>query len=95
MRIYLAAQSLGSVCPWTLCLHVNDVILPALEIDTKISEMTAKQWLKLRLGYECKEAKKGIYIDGHECPDVIKEREVFIAQINIYEPDVTHGLQLQ
>ena len=95
VRIYLVAQSLGSICPQMLCLHVNDVILPALEIKAKISELTAKQWLKLKLGYECKEAKKGIYIDGHECPDVIKEREVFIAQINTYELYVTRDLQLQ
>jgi len=95
VRVYLAAQSLGSVCPQMLCLHVNDVILPALEIEAKISKTTAKRWLKLRLGYECKEAKKGIYIDGHERPDVIKEREAFIAQINIYEPYVTRGLQLR
>ena len=93
--IYLAAQSLGSICPQMLCLHVNDIILPALEIEAKISKSTAKRWLKLKLGYECKEAKKEIYIDGYEHPDVIKEREAFIAQINTYEPYVTHDLQLQ
>jgi hypothetical protein len=44
-----------------------------LGIQATISESTAWQWLKFRLGYECKEAKKGIYIDGHEHPDMIKE----------------------
>ena len=29
VHIYLVAQSLGSICLWMLCLHVNDVILPA------------------------------------------------------------------
>jgi len=59
--------------------------LPALGIQATISEPTAQRWLKFRLGYECKEAKKGIYIDGHEHPDVVKEREAFIDQINRYE----------
>ena len=56
----------------------NTVILPALEIKCTIVEYTAQHWLKFKLGYECREAKKGIYIDGHECPDVIKERKEFL-----------------
>ena len=32
MHIYLVAQSLSSITPWTLCHHVNHVILPVLEI---------------------------------------------------------------
>jgi len=90
VRVYLAAQSLGTVTPRMLCHHVNHIILPALEIEATISEPTAVRWLKLRLGYECKEAKKGIYVDGHERPDVIKEREGFIDQIDTYERYVAH-----
>jgi hypothetical protein len=85
VRVYLAAQSLGSVTPRTLCSHVNQTILPALGIQATISESTAERWLKFRLGYQCKEARKGIYIDGHERPDVIEERNVFIDQIDRYE----------
>jgi hypothetical protein len=86
VRVYLAAQSLGTVSPRVLCHHVNDIILPALRIDGKIVESTAQCWLKFRLGYECKEAHKGMYVDGHERLDVIKERDVFInEQLNKYE----------
>ena len=86
VRMYLAAQSLGTVSPRALCHHVNDIILPALRIDGKIVESTAQRWLKFRLGYDCKEAHKGMYVDGHERPDVIKERDVFInEQLNKYE----------
>ena len=81
VRAYLAAQSLGTVSPRALCLHVNNVILPALGIDGKIVESTAQRWLKFRLGYECKEAHKGMYVDGHERPDVIKERTEFIDKL--------------
>ena len=86
VRAYLAVQSLGTVSPRTLCHHVNDIILPALGIDGKIVESMAQRWLKFRLGYECKEAKKGMYVDGHERPDVIKERSEFIEELlNKYE----------
>jgi len=81
MRTYLASQVLGSVMPWTFSQQVNSVILPALGIDAMITESTAQWWLRHKLGYECKEAKKGLYVDGHEHPDVIKERGEFIEQI--------------
>jgi hypothetical protein len=81
VRVYLAAQSLGGVNPRTLCQHVNNVILPTLGIKGTIAEATAHRWLRYKLGYECKEAKKGMYVDGHERPDVIEERNTFIEQI--------------
>jgi hypothetical protein len=81
VRTYLASQNLGTVAPRTFCHHVNTTILPALDIKATITESTAQRWLRLKLGYECKESKKGMYVDGHERPDVIKEREVFIGQI--------------
>ena len=90
VRVFLTAQSLGTVTPLILCHHVNDTLLPALGIQGTIAESTAQRWLKFRLGYECKEAKKGIYIDGHECPDMIKEREAFIGEIDRYEQYVKH-----
>jgi hypothetical protein len=43
------------------------------------------RWLKYRLGYECKETKKGWYIDGHEHPDVIVERKTFLKKPSSYE----------
>ena len=86
MHAYLAAQSLGTVSPLVLCHHVNNIILLALRIDGKIVKSTAWHWLRFRLGYECKEAKKGMYVDGHERPDVIKERNDFIDKLlNKYE----------
>jgi hypothetical protein len=44
VRRYLAAQNLGTITPAELCLHVNNVILLALELTGKksnISEWTA------------------------------------------------------
>ena len=85
VRVYLATCVLGSVTPWTLCQHVNGILLPALGIKGSIVESTAQGWLKFRLGYQCKEAKRGIYIDGHERPDVIEERKEFINELDRYE----------
>jgi len=86
MCVYLTAQSLGTVSPCMLCHHINDIILPALRIDSKIVESTAQRWLKFRLGYECKEAKKGMYVDGHKHLDILKERSEFIDKLfNKYE----------
>lgn len=81
MHKYLVAQPLGSVNPWTFCQQVNNAILPAIGIKATISKSTAQWWLRLKLGYECKESRKGVYMDGHERPDVIKEREGFIGLI--------------
>ena len=68
VRMYLAAQKLGTISPDLLCKHVNKAILPTLQLTTKkasICKCTAIRWLK-KLGYECKDVKKGIYVDGHE-----------------------------
>jgi len=46
-------------------------------------------WLKYRLGYECKESKKGMYIGGYKHPDVIIERKTFLEQLSSYEQYVT------
>ena len=84
---YLAAQNLGTITPHLLCCHVNNVIIPALELTPKkatISERTAINWLK-KLGYTCKDVKKGVYFDGHERPDVIEARKKFLAEISNYE----------
>ena len=86
MHAYLAAQALGTITPHMMCQHINEAILLVLGIKSMISESTAQHWLKFKLGYQCKESKKGLYVDGHECPDIIKERSKFIEQIlNRYE----------
>ena len=87
VRRYLAAQNLGAITPQELCRHVNQVILLALDLSEKkssIHECTAINWLK-KLGYTCKDMKKGVYHDGHEHPDVIEARKKFLDQMQQYE----------
>jgi hypothetical protein len=62
--------------------QVNGVIIPSLGLDTggqQISESTARRWLT-KLGYELKEVKKGIYIDGHEREDVVAYWNKFLKE---------------
>jgi len=62
--------------------QVNSVIIPSLGLNTgghKISESTACRWLT-KLGYELKEMKKGIYVDGHEREDVVTYRNKFLKE---------------
>lgn len=62
--------------------QVNDHILPSLGLDNggqKILEDTACRWLA-KLGYELKEVKKGIYVDGHEREDVVAYWKEFLIK---------------
>ena len=54
--------------PLLLMKQVNNVIIPSLGLDAggqSIAEPTTCRWLA-KLGYELKDVKKGIYVDGHE-----------------------------
>jgi len=60
--------------------QVNNNILPSLGFDSggqTICECTARRWLA-KLRYELKEAKKGIYVDGHEREDVVAYCKEFL-----------------
>ena len=84
---YLTAQNLGTITPEHLCQNVNEVILPALNLtgeNSSICEWTAINWLK-KLGYVCKDVKKGVYHDGHERPDVVEACEKFLTHMKNYK----------
>lgn len=83
---YLAMQNVGTITPRQLCTHVNNVILPALNLTGKnksIFDRTAINWLR-KLGYTCKDVKNGLYHDGHKCPDVVIAHQKFLAQMEQY-----------
>jgi hypothetical protein len=103
VRKYLAAQGLGTITPRELCKHVNEAICPALGLtgdNAKISERTAITWLH-KLGYSYTEVRKGLYFDGHERPDVVQARVMFLEKMQHYERLVylntgdTYNLMLQ
>lgn len=63
-----------------LCLYVNKHLLPSLDIEETISEITAIRWLK-KLGFSVHHAQKGVYVDGHERKDVVEYRREFIGTV--------------
>ena len=66
------------------CRWVNDFLLPNTTLEPgyprKISIETARLWLH-HLGFEVLTARKGIFIDGHERPDVVDARKVFLRKL--------------
>lgn len=50
-----------------------------------IQSRTARRWLH-RLGYNWRDVQKGVFIDGHERPDVIEYRNQFLAEIEALRP---------
>ena len=67
---------------------LNDCLLPSLHIpedchNALISRTTCWRWM-VSLGFEFSKYRKG-YVDGHERPDVVKERKSFIQKIGALE----------
>jgi len=50
-----------------------------------IRSRTARKWLN-KLGYNWKEVKKGVFIDGHERGDVVADRVKFLQRMKELEP---------
>ena len=74
------------------CHHVNNNLLPLLSLPPgfprKISLETARKLLH-DLGFERTDSGKVVHIDGHERPDVVQERAVFLQKLSDLE---THHL---
>ncbi|KIK49712.1 hypothetical protein GYMLUDRAFT_253663 [Collybiopsis luxurians FD-317 M1] len=62
--------------PEKLRRYVNEFLFPSLGIESTISISTATSWLK-KLGFRLARHKKGVYVDGHERPDVVVKRSQY------------------
>lgn len=86
-RAWLFQQEKGKVTPIKFKHGLNNIILPSLGIfpSKPLCERTARRWL-VKLGWQRTTIKKGVYLDGHERPDVVKYRqEDFLPQMLEYE----------
>ena len=72
-RAHLSSVPTGEVTPRQFHKALNDQILPMLELAVKdgLLEHMARQWL-LALGWRRMRVKKGVYMDGHKRPDIVK-----------------------
>jgi hypothetical protein len=80
-KTYLLALPVGDVTAAKFHCALNERILPSLGYQlrgTGLSLRTARRWL-YKLGWRRTELKKGVYMDGHERPDVVEYRnKVFL-----------------
>ncbi|KAF8493765.1 hypothetical protein F5888DRAFT_1806092 [Russula emetica] len=67
----------GRMRPHKLCRYVNKFLLPSLQLEDSISKVTTVRWLT-KLGFKLSQVQKGVYVDGHERPDVVEAQRVFI-----------------
>ncbi|KAJ3004691.1 hypothetical protein NUW54_g4694 [Trametes sanguinea] len=86
-RDWLTAQPSGTITPRAFQASLNETILPTLIISLPrpICERTARRWL-IQLGWRRTVLRKGVYMDGHERPDVVEYRQdTFLPLMAEYE----------
>jgi len=66
-RTYLMSLTTGEVTPTKFGLALNEQILPLLghTLNAPLLNRTMRRWL-VKLGWQRKELRKGVYMDGHE-----------------------------
>ena len=66
------------------CKWVNKTLLPNSTLEPgfprRVSVETSRKWLH-EMGFEVVTARKGIFVDGHERPDVIESRKNFLRKM--------------
>ena len=65
----------SSFCQWVNNELLNSVLDPGY--PRRVSVETARKWLH-ELGFEILQRSKGVFIDGHERPDVVELRVQFL-----------------
>jgi len=89
--LWLQTQKPGSITPISFRQALNADILPNLNIVLKkpLCVRTARRWL-IKLGYQLVSLRKGVYMDGHERPDVVAYRNnEFLPAMLAFESRMT------
>jgi len=75
---WLRLQPANARTPQKFRAHLETEVLPMLTgaVQTTVSESTARRWMQA-VGYKYGAWKKGVYLDGHERPDVQAYRAKF------------------
>ena len=56
-----------------------------IETPIVICSRTAQKWLG-KLGYEYKDVRKDVFVDGHERADVVEDRKNFLKRLEELKP---------
>ncbi|KAI5116463.1 hypothetical protein M0805_006723 [Coniferiporia weirii] len=91
-KVYLASQAISKIKPSLFRKVIIEDILPMISATSnnrkvppmEVALTTVRRWLR-KLGYSRHSTKKGIYVDGHERPDVIESHTKFLRDIEQYE----------
>jgi hypothetical protein len=74
----------GKITPKLYRTFINDTLFLQMGINATISEKTSRVWLR-KLGFIPQSRKKGIYYDGHERPDVLEYRSIFLKKMEEFK----------
>jgi hypothetical protein len=91
-RTYLTSLATGDVTPKKFQHALNEQVLPSLEytLNVGLLECTARQWL-IKLGWQRKALRKGVYMDDHKRINVKKYRnEVFLPLMASLDRRMVH-----
>ena len=78
-------QNLG-LTSYKLVQHLRTYVSPEkVQTPIEIKSRTARKWLH-KLGFEYKDVKKDVFVDGHERLDVVEDREKFLNMMKDLEP---------
>ena len=81
VRVNALKKGAANITATAFCEYVNNHLLPSSHLPPffpqSVSLRTAIRWLH-HLGFKPKSHQKGVYIDGHEREDVVKNTEVSI-----------------
>ena len=84
VRANAAVKGAPNMTTADFCKWVNKTLLPNFTLEPgfprKVSVETARTWL-YHLGFQVLTPKKGIFIDGHERPDVVAFSKTFLRKM--------------
>ena len=84
VRANAAVKGRPNMTTMDFCKWVNKTLLPNSTLEggfpRKIALETSRKWLHM-LGFEVLCPKKGIFIDGHERPDVVQYQKEFLRRM--------------
>ena len=71
---------------YKLVQHLKDYInSEGKKSPIEIKSRTVRKWLQ-HLGFEYKDVKKDVFVDGHEWSDVVEDRKRFLNKIKDLKP---------
>ena len=75
----------GDVRSYEISVFLPQVKFHHPQVPSSISERTAARWLH-QLGFEPPSTKKRVYIDGHECSNVVEYKKLYLRKLEILMP---------